>query len=99
MTTGSTGSGAACESPLKYFAFLSDYVRYTANEWRHPPAYDASSLRAADSRYGCNFILKPTTPGSSVLDTAKPHDFASEIIAEFSRSASPIIQAVPRERA
>lgn len=49
--------------------------------------------------YGCSFILKPTTPGSSVVDTANPHDFASEIIAEFSRSASPTIHAVPRERA
>lgn len=49
--------------------------------------------------YGCNFILNPTTPGSSVVDTANPHDFASEIIAVFSRNASPTIHAVPRERA
>lgn len=66
---------------------------------------DASTPCAAPSAgpeadaYGCNFILKPTTPGSSVVDTANPHDFASEIIAEFSRSASPTIQVVPRERA
>ena len=57
------------------------------------------SVGARTDAYGCNFILKPTTPGSSVVDTSKPHDFASEIIAEFSRSASPTIQAVPRERA
>ena len=56
-------------------------------------------LRPLTDAYDCNFILKPTTPGSSVVDTAKPHDFASEIIAEFSRSASPTIHAVPRERA
>ena len=62
-------------------------------------ACNVSARRAADRRYGCNFILKPTTPGSSVVDTANPHAFASEIIAVFSRSASPIIQAVPRERA
>lgn len=62
-------------------------------------AYGVRTRRAADGRYGCSFILKPTTPGSSVVDTAKPHDFASAIIAEFSRSASPIIHAVPRERA
>lgn len=49
--------------------------------------------------YGCSFILNPTTPGSSVVDTSKPQDFASEIIAVFSRSASPTIQAVPRDRA
>lgn len=48
--------------------------------------------------YGCSFILNPTTPGSSVVDTSKPHDFASEIIAVFSRSASPTIHAVPRDR-
>ncbi len=62
-------------------------------------AYGVRTRRTADGRYGCSFILKPTTPGSSVVDTAKPHDFASAIIAEFSRSASPIIHAVPRERA
>lgn len=48
--------------------------------------------------YGCSFILNPTTPGSSVVDTSKPQDFASEIIAVFSRSASPTIHAVPRDR-
>lgn len=48
---------------------------------------------------GCSFILNPTTPGSSVADTSKPHDFASAIIGAFSRSASPIIHAVPRDRA
>ncbi|VWD23616.1 hypothetical protein BCO71171_03398 [Burkholderia contaminans] len=62
-------------------------------------ACNVSARRATDRRYGCNFILKPTTPGSSVVDTANPHAFASEIIAVFSRSASPTIQAVPRERA
>lgn len=49
--------------------------------------------------YGCNFILNPTTPGSSVADTANPHDFANAIIAVFSRNASPTIHAVPRDRA
>lgn len=59
------------------------------------------SARCAAFRlpYGCSFILKPTTPGSSVADTSNPHDFASEIIGAFSRSASPTIHAVPRERA
>lgn len=49
--------------------------------------------------HGCSFSRNATTPGSSVDDTAKPLSFASEIIAVFSRSASPIIHAVPRERA
>lgn len=58
-----------------------------------------SSVEPRTDTYGCSFILKPTTPGSSVVDTANPHAFASEIIAEFSRSASPTIHAVPRARA
>jgi hypothetical protein len=62
-------------------------------------ACNVAARRAADTRYGCSFILKPTTPGSSVGDTSNPHAFASEIIAESQRSASPIIHAVPRERA
>ncbi len=54
---------------------------------------------AAAASHGCNFNLNATTPGSSVDDTMKPLSFASEIIAAFSRSASPTIHAVPRERA
>jgi hypothetical protein len=72
----------------RHHAFRVDDARYRRTfAHRRPRDYD------------CSFILNPTTPGSSVVDTAKPHDFASEIIAVFSRSASPIIHAVPRDRA
>ena len=68
--------------------------------WRIDRAhYRRTRERPRKRDYGCNFILNPTTPGSSVVDTAKPHDFASEIIAVFSRNASPTIHAVPRDRA